>query len=173
MYQTAHLFLFFPFPFILFLAGAAAVVAGNTTVLNAPPPAADAPVVIYGDYLDRKLQKRVQNLIGEIALLQTSIVEFYTDLHKTSNDYNNDDAIAQQGNQRAGFVEINNRKIPVLQKLRAAGLIGKDKDKENASKSHLLMQMQTIINKLENTLTKGEEDILRVVVLHHKLRKNF
>eukprot|EP01032_Pedospumella_encystans_P017450 gene17450-19885_t len=93
-------------------AGAAAVVAGNTTVLNAPPPAADAPVVIYGDYLDRKLQKRVQNLIGEIALLQTSIVEFYTDLHKTSSDYNNDDAIAQQGNQRAGFVEINNRKIP-------------------------------------------------------------
>ena len=147
------------------------MVAGNTTVLNAPPPAADAPVVIYGDYLDRKLQKRVQNLIGEIALLQTSIVEFYTDLHKTSNDYNNDDAIAQQGNQRAGFVEINNRKIPVLQKLRAAGLIGKDK--ENASKSYLLMQMQTIINKLENTLTKGEEDILRVVVLHHKLRKNF
>eukprot|EP01032_Pedospumella_encystans_P011006 gene11006-12836_t len=32
-----------------------------------------------------------------------------------------------------GFVAINNRKIPVLQKLRAAGLIGKDK--ENASKS--------------------------------------
>ena len=149
--------------------------AGNTTVLNAPPPAPDAPVVIYGDYLDRKLQKRVQILIGEIALLQTSIVEFYADLHKTSNDYNNDDALALQGNQRAGFVEINNRKIPVLQKLRAAGLIGKDKDKdkENANKSHLLMQMQTIINKLENTLSKGEEDILRVVVLHHKLRKNF
>lgn len=76
-----------------------------------------------------------------------------------------------QGSQRAGFVEINNRKIPVLQKLRTAGLIGQNK--ENVSKSPLLQQMRNIVARLEKVLTNSEDDIVRVVVLHHKLRKNF
>lgn len=68
-------------------------------------------------------------------------------------------------------MEINNRKIPILQKLRTAGLIGQNK--ENVSKSPLLQQMKNIIAKLEKLLSNSEDDIVRVVVLHHKLRKNF
>jgi hypothetical protein len=156
--------------------GATPTPSGSAAPFSAAPVAPDAPVAIYGDYLDRKLQKRISNLLTELSKLHISVTEFYADLHKTSGEFNSDQSIHAQGAQRAGFVEINNRQIPVLQRLRTAGLIGNKNDgtgNNNIGKSPLLSQMRNIVAKLEAVLSMSEEDILRVVVLHHKLRKNF
>jgi hypothetical protein len=158
----------------------AAAAAANATV--ALP--ASAPAVIYGDFLDKKLQKRVNLLLGELFLLQSALQDFYQDLHKTSTDYTSEDNGGPDNNHQSkssgagrkteGFVEVNNRKVPVLQRLRGAGVnSAKGAEPGRDNKSDLLQQLQGIVSKLDGLLTGAEEDILRIVVLHHKLRKNF
>lgn len=138
----------------------------------------NAAGTIYGDFLDRKLEKRVNTLLKELSIVQSTINDFYGELHKTSTDYNDDRHHEEQGVKRQSFVEINNRKIPVLKRLRSTSTVTMDTANDGSSKnivqkSVLLKQMQGIIVKLDAMLTSAEEDVLRVVVLHHKMRKNF
>jgi hypothetical protein len=163
----------------------AAAAAANATAEATVALPASAPAVIYGDLLDKKLQKRVNLLLGELFLLQSALQDFYQDLHKTSTDYTSEDhgglnnnnhqsKSNSAGRKTEGFVEVNNRKVPILQRLRGAGVNsakGAEPGREN--KSDLLQQLQGIVSKLDGLLTGAEEDILRIVVLHHKLRKNF
>jgi hypothetical protein len=162
----------------------AAAAAANATAEATVALPASAPAVIYGDFLDKKLQKRVNLLLGELFLLQSALQDFYQDLHKTSTDYTSEDNGGLDNNHQSksnsagrkteGFVEVNNRKVPILQRLRGAGVNsakGVEPGREN--KSDLLQQLQGIVSKLDGLLTGAEEDILRIVVLHHKLRKNF
>lgn len=140
---------------------------------------------LYGDFLDRKLQKRVNMLLGELFIMHTVVADFHAELHKTSTDYNDDRQLEEQGVKRQSFVEINNRKIPVLKRLRNASAIGSagkgnsannnnnSNNRSSKHKSALLKHMESIILKLDTLLSTSEEDILRVVVLHHKVRKNF
>jgi hypothetical protein len=162
----------------------AAAAAANATAEATVALPASAPAVIYGDFLDKKLQKRVNLLLGELFLLQSALQEFYQDLHKTSTDYTSEDNSGLDNNHQSksnsagrkteGFVEVNNRKVPVLQRLRGAGVnSAKGAEPGRDNKSDLLQQLQGIVSKLDGLLTGAEEDILRIVVLHHKLRKNF
>lgn len=149
---------------------------GGASAPTPPPVPVNAPAVIYGDHLDKKLEKRINLLLGELVITQGKLQDFYQDLHKTATEFEID---PEPG--KLGDVVVNNRKIPAL-KMRSAAASntpggGSSKTRRGSAgketKSALLQQMQELLSKLENALTQSEEDILRVVVLHHKLRKNF
>ena len=144
----------------------------------------------YGDYLDRRLQKRVTVMLGELFLLQSAISDFFTDLQQVSSDFNDERHIKEQGLERNGYLEVNNRKMPVLKKITSsfeskphtaelassAADNNSNNNNNNApggQKSAMLKQLQKILAKLDGLLSGSEDDVLRVVVLHHKLRKNF
>jgi hypothetical protein len=164
-------------------------------------PHANAPVVIYGDYLDRKLQKRITTLMGELYILQSKVSSFYWELqtdtatfveldshglayphpplhnfvphgmqqhHQHGAGGSHKFSSAGDGSPKA-FVEVNKRNVPVLKHLLNASVGNNNTE----NKSALLKQMNALIQKLEGLLTHGEEDVLRVVVLHHKLRRNY
>jgi hypothetical protein len=143
-----------------------------------PPVAANAPAIIYGDHLDKKLERRINLLLAELVITQGKLQDFYQDLHKTATEFDID---SDPG--KFGDVVVNNRKIPAL-KMRCAAVGGagggnnsSNKGRRDSggkeAKSALLQQMQELLGKLESALTQSEEDILRIVVLHHKIRKNF
>ena len=153
----------------------------TSTTTTTGATTADTSPALYGDFLDRKLQKRVNLLLGELFLLQSALAEFHKDLHQTSTEYDDDAYIQHSGSKKHAYVEINNRKIPILKKLHSSSSSSNINTTTSTTtpmpgqkrKSELLQQLQSIVLKIDTTLAQSEEDILRLVVLHHKLRKNF
>ena len=153
-----------------------------TSTTTTAATTADTSPALYGDFLDRKLQKRVNLLLGDLFLLQSALAEFHKDLHQTSTEYDDDAYIQHSGSKKHAYVEINNRKIPILKKLHSSSSSSSNITTTTNTttpmpgqkrKSELLHQLQSMVLKIDTTLAQSEEDILRLVVLHHKLRKNF
>ena len=83
----------------------------STTPAAAAVPAAPTPT-LYGDYLDKRLQKRITLLLGELFLTQTGLQDFYYDMHKASTEgFESGDGSGVSGKNK-GFVEVNSRKVP-------------------------------------------------------------
>jgi hypothetical protein len=78
-------------------------------------------------------------------------------------DDEEDDYKPGSSSSSSGVVRINGAHVPVLRSLSSSSTIS----------SPLLERVLRLVDKADALLTGSEDDIVRVVVLHHKLNKSF
>ena len=124
-----------------------------------------ASKALPGDKLERRLKKRMELFLNEVYLTHAAMVDLFKDLHATSSQFdddNNDEEneIVEQ-HRSMGVVTINGAVIPVLRSVNSSRL-----------SSPLLERVLRLVDKADSLLTGSEDDIVRVVVLQHKLSKS-
>jgi len=124
-------------------------------------------MIIPGDKLERRLKKRLELFLNELYLTHAAMCDLFKDLHAISSqfedDYEEDDVKPGSSSSSSGVVRINGAHVPVLRSLSSSSTIS----------SPLLGRVLRLVDKADALLTGSEDDIVRVVVLHHKLNKSF
>jgi hypothetical protein len=120
-------------------------------------------MMIPGDKLERRLKKRLELFLNELYLTHAAMCDLFKDLHAMSSQFEDDDEEDDEPGSSSGVVRINGAHVPVLRSLSSSSSIS----------SPLLGRVLRLVDKADALLTGSEDDIVRVVVLHHKLNKSF
>lgn len=123
-------------------------------------------MMIPGDKLERRLKKRLELFLNELYLTHAAMCDLFKDLHAMSSQFEDDDEEDDEpgsSSSSSGVVRINGAHVPVLRSLSSSSSIS----------SPLLGRVLRLVDKADALLTGSEDDIVRVVVLHHKLNKSF
>jgi len=129
---------------------------------------AEGPKGIPGDKLERRLKKRLELFLNELYLTHAAMLDLFKDLHAKSSQFDDADEEQQQEDddeheyRSPGVVKINGTHVPVLRSLSSS-----------TQASPLLERVLRLVDRADSLLTGSEDDIVRVVVLHHKLSKSF
>lgn len=130
-------------------------------------------MVMPGDKLERRLKKRMELFLNELYLTHAAMCDLFKDLHAKSSQFDDekDDGDDDEDNEYGSsssrvMVRINGAHVPVLRSLRSSS-------SSTEASSPLLQRVLMLVDKADALLTGSEDDIVRVVVLHHKLSKSF